>query len=100
MTPIHRAVFGEHADQPAENWPNVSGVYLDTYVDCIRETGDVWSVPVIDLYREAGLMPILDEHTSYFRSAEKDRLHPNSAGHERLAKVIFARLHGLPGTFR
>lgn len=99
MTPIHRAVFGEHADQPSECWPNESGVYLDKYVDCIRETGDVWSVPVIDLYREAGLMPFLDEHAHCFRSAEKDRLHPNAVGHERLAKVIMGRINSLPGAF-
>jgi len=101
LTPIHRAFFqcSDTNIQPAEDWPNVGGAYIDSYVDCIREVGNVWSVPVIDLNAESGLMPLFDEQATYFRSSENDRLHPNSAGHERLAKVILALLLSFPGKF-
>lgn len=101
LTPIHRAFFQCSATnvQPAEDWPNKGGTYLDTYIDCIKEIGNVWSVPVIDLNADAGLMPLNDASVPYFRDAEKDRLHPNGAGHERIAKVIYARLKALPGAF-
>ena len=101
MTPIHRAFFQCSATniQPAEDWPNKGGTYLDTYIDCVKEIGNVWSVPVIDLNAESGLMPLCDSNVPYFRNAEKDRLHPNGEGHERLAKVIYARLRSMPGAF-
>ena len=101
LTPIHRAFFqcSPTNIQPAEDWPNKGGTYIDTYIGCIKEIGNVWSVPVIDLNSEAGLMPLVDSHTPYFRNSEKDRLHPNGIGHERLAKVIYARLRTIPGGF-
>ena len=101
LTPIHRAFFqcSDTNIQPSEAWPNVGGKYIDEYVECIKEVGNVWSVPVIDLNADAGLMPMLDSHAPYFRNSAKDRLHPNGLGHERLAKVIMARLKALPGAF-
>lgn len=101
MTPIHRAYacFGKGQDQAGEDWPNVGGQFMDAYVAKLREVGGVWSVPVIDLYAESGLLPLYDEHMRYFRNPEHDRLHPNGEGHERLAKAIYARLKALPATF-
>lgn len=101
MTPIHRAFFqcSETNVQPSEEWPNVGGFYIDAYVNAVKELGNVWSVPVIDLNADSGLFPLKDEATSYFRNAMNDRLHPNGIGHERLAKVIYARLRALPATF-
>ena len=99
MTPIHRAFFQGAASniQPAEDWPNVGGKYIDEYIECFKEIGNVWSVPVIDLNADSGLMPLCDSYAPYFRNAERDRLHPNALGHERLAKVILARLRSIPG---
>ena len=101
MTPIHRAFFqcSETNIQPCEEWPNIGGVYLDEYVEAVKEIGNVWSVPVIDLNADSGLFPLKDEFIPYFRSATNDRLHPNGVGHKRLAKVIYARLKALPATF-
>jgi len=101
MTPIHRAYacFDKGEDQAGEDWPNVGGTFMDAYVARLREVGGVWSVPTIDLYAESGLLPLYDEHMRYFRNPEYDRLHPNGAGHERLAKAIYAHLTALPATF-
>ena len=38
----------------------------------------------------------MDEQAQYFKSAETDRLHPNDAGHERMAKTIMQQLITLP----
>lgn len=98
MTPIHRAEFyaNEKNWQPREDYTNLCGEYLDAYVQSVKEAGNLWAVPVIDLNALCGLYPLMDEMAQFFKSAEKDRLHPNDAGHERMAKTIMQQLITLP----
>lgn len=99
MTPVHRAYFhvGENNYQPPESFPNPNGVYLEEYVRIIREAADIWSVPLIDLYRESGLMPTEQSYAKCFRDlGGNDFLHPNSEGHRRMAELIRLRLAELP----
>lgn len=99
MTPIHRAYahFGPTNVQPPESFPNRGGVYFEDYVKLIREAADIWSVPVIDLYRESGLLPTEPSFAKCFRDkGGNDRLHPNAEGHRRLAELIRLRLRALP----
>lgn len=98
MTPIHRgfAKFSENNVQPEENFSNDLGLYIDDYVNALRNASSVWAVPLIDLFSISGLHPVLDSHTMYFSNAETDRLHPNSAGNFRLAKTIQYQLLTLP----
>lgn len=51
MTPVHRAYFcsGEKNIQPDEMYENARGVFFDEYVKAVKEVGNVWAVPVIDL---------------------------------------------------
>ena len=53
-------------------------------------------MPVIDLNALCGLYPLMDEMALYFKNADNDRLHPNDAGHERMAKTIMQQLLALP----
>lgn len=101
LTPIHRAYFygGEQNIQPTEEYQNVIGEYFSTYVDCVREAGRIWSVPVVDLYALSGLYPVMDEGAVYFHNADNDRLHPNDLGHIRLARTLMYQLLALPCTF-
>ena len=62
----------------------------------MKEAGNIWAVPVIDLNALSGLYPMIDEHAQYFNRADTDRLHPNDAGHERLAKTLMQQLLALP----
>ena len=99
MTPIHRAYakFGEKNVQPPESFPNRNGVYLEDYIRVIREAADIWSVPLIDLYRESGLLPTEEVYAKCFRHhGGTDMLHPNTEGHRRLAELIRLKLLSLP----
>ena len=51
LTPIHRALFygNEHNIQPSEEYQNAVGIYFDRYVESVKEAGNIWAVPVIDL---------------------------------------------------
>ncbi|MCM1077905.1 MAG: SGNH/GDSL hydrolase family protein [Bacteroidales bacterium] len=101
LTPIHRAGF--HANeknwQIAEDYANRCGEYLDAYITAVKECGQVWAVPVIDLSALCGLYPMLDEHAEYFANPDKDRLHPNNDGHRRMAATMMYQLLTIPCSF-
>jgi len=124
LTPIHRAYFNcwKYNVQPDESFANPIGLYIDDYIKVIKETSDVWAVPVIDLAAVCGLFPLEDEHIQYFREAGitaphtaveaskaeteteaaleyHDLLHPNTKGHLRMAYSIAYQLLGYPAKF-
>ena len=101
MTPIHRgfASFSNTNVQPEECFSNGNGLYLDAYVDVLKQAALNWAVPVIDLYSLSGLYPLADSQVQYFNHADTDRLHPNAKGNYRLAKTILYQLQTLPSTF-
>ena len=55
---------------------------------------------MIDLYAESGLLPIVKSHQRYFADADRDMLHPNSRGHDRIARTILGRMLSLPPDFK
>jgi len=101
MTPIHRgfAKFSDTNVQPEECFANGIGLYLDAYVDALKQAAQNWAVPVIDLYSLSGLYPLADSQVQYFNNADTDRLHPNAKGNYRLAKTILYQLQALPSKF-
>jgi lysophospholipase L1-like esterase len=101
MTPIHRgfAKFSDTNVQPEEYFSNGNGLYLDAYVDALKQAAQNWAVPVIDLYSLSGLYPLADSQVQYFNNGDTDRLHPNAKGNYRLAKTILYQLQTLPSTF-
>lgn len=98
LTPIHRAEFyaNEKNWQPREDYTNQCGEYIDAYVQSVKEAGNLWAVPVIDMNALCGLYPLMDEMAPFFKSAENDRLHPNDEGHRRMALTIMQQLSALP----
>ena len=102
LTPIHRgyARFGDGNIQPEESFPNTLGLYIDDYVQAIKEAANVWAVPVIDLNSISGLFPLNKSHERYFNDKETDLLHPNSEGHYRMAKALACQLLHFPADFR
>lgn len=90
LTPIHRAyaTFGANNVQPDESYANALGLFIDDYVAVVKEAGNVWAAKVVDLNADSGLYPVSRAHDAYFSNAERDRLHPSTAGHERIAEAI------------
>ena len=109
LTPIHRgdAFLSDRNVQPDEMHANGVGEYIDAYVNIVKEAGNVWAVPVIDLNSISGLYPLAESSGLYWRrpnlekseksgKRRRDRLHPNSAGHLRMARVLAYQLLGYP----
>ena len=96
MTPLHRgyAEFGDKNVQPDESYCNSHGFYIDDVADAILRAGR--AVPVIDTYALSGLSPTLPEFSQYFFNAQRDCLHPNELGHERIARLMVQQLLALP----
>lgn len=101
LTPIHRAGFyaNDKNWQCTEDYTNQCGIYLEEYIDAVKEAANIWAVPVIDLNSVSGLYPMMDEHVQYFRNGDSDRLHPNDKGHERMARTLYYQLAALPCCF-
>lgn len=101
MTPIHRgfAKFNEKNVQPDENYSNGQGLYIDSYIEVLKQAASYWAVPLIDLHSLSGLFPLADAQSQYFHKKETDLLHPNALGHYRLAKTIQYNLLTLPSGF-
>lgn len=101
LTPIHRGLFtsGPQNVQPDELYPNSRGLYVESYVEAVKEAGSVWSVPVIDLHALSGLYPMEEEGAQYYANPQRDRLHPNDAGYRRIARTLYYQLLALPCTF-
>lgn len=108
LTPIHRGNYvSERSLQPNELYANGVGEYIDAYVDVVKEAGNIWAVPVIDLNAICGLYPLEKVNGIYWRKPSsvksvksgrnlEDRLHPNSAGHKRMALALAYQLLGYP----
>lgn len=101
LTPLHRgyAKFSDNNVQPDEMYSNLLGLFIDDYVEVVKEAGNVWSVPVVDIYSLSGLMPVYDSFVKYFNNEHTDRLHPSDMGHARLAYTISYQLLALPSSF-
>lgn len=100
LTSLHRgyAKFGRNNIQPDENYTNRCGEYLDAYIEAIKEAGNVWAVPVIDLNSISGIFPLNRSQKDYF-PRDTDRLHPTDEGHSRMAKALSAALRYLAPDF-
>ena len=98
VTPIHRAGFyrSDTNWQPTEEYRNLCGEYVSRYVESVKEAGNIWSMPVIDMNALSGLFPLFDEQTPYFNDKDTDRLHPNNEGHRRMALTLYYQLASLP----
>ncbi len=79
MTPLHR-------EKEFEGKP------LKDYVDIIKKTAEYYSIPVVDLFATAGIQPALEVQKKAYCP---DGLHPNDAGHKRIAMRLKAYLESL-----
>ena len=80
-------------------FPQEERLFMVQNVKAVKEAGNVWAVPVIDLNALSGLFPLYDAGAQLFNKPDTDRLHPNDPGHERMAKTILYQLASLPCVF-
>lgn len=79
MTPLHRS----NEDNPRGDGNKPEDVAtLSEYVDCIKVIARGFSIPVLDLFAVSGIQPKLEIMREHFCP---DGLHPNDAGHIRIA---------------
>ena len=98
ITPVHRgyARFSDTNVQPDELWQNAAGQWFDEYVATVKKAGEIWSVPVVDLYSDSGYFPLSDAFTPYVHDKSTDRLHASDNGNRRFALTLLYRLLSLP----
>ncbi|WP_227452470.1 SGNH/GDSL hydrolase family protein [Clostridioides sp. ES-S-0108-01] len=65
------------------NFTNEVGSKLIDYVNVIKSLGEMYSLPVLDLYSEGG---ISKENMSTFT---RDGLHPNDVGYDRISEKMY-----------
>jgi len=87
MTPIHRDYPEDVAYEV-----NKSGNTLKQYVNIIKEVAEYYAIPVLDLYAVSGMQPKVEIIKKYYMP---DGLHPNEAGHEKLADKIISFMETL-----
>lgn len=89
ITPLHR--IGEEMMPFNEAGVRRAGVLKD-YVDAIRDIAEFYSVPVVDLFAQSGLQPRVKILRELYMP---DGLHPNDAGHRKIADRLLALLDRL-----
>ncbi|WP_171630475.1 SGNH/GDSL hydrolase family protein [Paenibacillus plantarum] len=83
-TPLQR-----DKDQYDIFYVNAAGHRLIDYVEAIKQIGLLYGLPVLNLYAESGLNKLTLPHFT------SDGLHPNEAGHRRIADMVVPFLLGL-----
>lgn len=86
LTPLHRV----NEDFSASQRPD--GPVLKEFVDIIREVAEKYSIPVLDLWKMAGIQPNIEISKITYMP---DGLHPNDAGHALLANRLAGFLRSL-----
>ncbi len=80
MTPTHR--LGEDNNVVNELGVRRCGCLLD-YVEAIRKVAAYYSLPVLDMWNISGIQPAVNVLKDKFMP---DGLHPNDAGHQKMAE--------------
>ncbi len=84
MTPLHRC---EEFNPFGDRFQGIEKVYapLKTYVEIIKEVAEYYAIPVLDLYATSGIQPEVQMLREKFCP---DGLHPNDAGHVKIAQKL------------
>lgn len=81
MTPLHR--LNEENDINEMGLPK--NTHLEDYVAVIKEVAEYYAIPVLDLWSVSGIQPNIEANR---KALAPDGLHPNEAGHRRIAQRL------------
>ncbi len=95
VSPLHRTTTQSSGmTSPSDSAPNEAGATLKDYVNAIKDICNKYDIYIIDLFSEAELDPNNETvKTTLFNS---DGLHPNTAGHEKIAEILSEELKKIP----
>lgn len=95
VTPLHRTrTTSSGMTSASDSTQNKAGATLADYVNAIKDICNKYDLYIIDLFSEAELDPNNETvKTTYFNS---DGLHPNTAGHEKIAEILGEELRKIP----
>ena len=89
MTPLHRIT----EDEAVVNELGIRAEGdLRTYVRAIREVAEYYGIPVVDLFATCSIQPKVEAQRLRYMP---DGLHPNDAGHEKIAQRLLSVLRDL-----
>lgn len=82
ITPLHRV---DENNPRGEGNKEKDGLLLREYVHIIKEVAEFYSLPVLDLFANSGIYPLIPTHKEKYTA---DGLHPNDLGHRILARRV------------
>lgn len=82
ITPLHRV---DENNPLGEGNKEKEGLLLREYVHIIKEVAEFYSLPVLDLFANSGIYPVIPAHKEKYTA---DGLHPNDLGHRILARRV------------
>lgn len=83
VTPLNRGNYT--SERPSSKQSNVNGNFLYEFCDAIKTIGAFYSLPVCDMSKSE-----LDfSNDAIATQYSADKLHPNNAGHEIIAKLLY-----------
>ena len=95
ITPMKTTKFQYHTfDENGKLMENGNGNTQLDFVNAIKDVGDYYSIPVLDMYRCSNYSPYLGSqlgHDNY----TVDGLHPTEHGYERIAQTIGQAINNL-----
>lgn len=93
VTPLHRVKQSDGMTSASDSAFNEAGFVLADYVNAIKSICDKYDIYAIDLFN----VPELDPNTASVNSTYyNDGLHPNDAGHKKIAEIIAEGLKKIP----
>ncbi|MBQ7836847.1 MAG: SGNH/GDSL hydrolase family protein [Clostridia bacterium] len=81
LTPLHR----HNENDPHGDFRTYDLDTLSVYADIIRTVAEYYSLPVLDLYKNSGIQPEIPVMREKYMP---DGLHPNDAGHRKIAERL------------
>jgi lysophospholipase L1-like esterase len=88
MTPLHRM----NEENDVNEMGMTKNTHLCDYVDVIKEVAEYYALPVLDLWSVSGIQPNVESNRL---ALAPDGLHPNVAGHRRIASRLEGFLKAL-----
>jgi len=79
LTPLHRSSEYSYSEPVSKKEP------LSEYARAIREVCEYYSIPVLDLYKNSGFTPVVQNVKNLYIP---DGLHPSDLGAQRIAEML------------